>query len=311
MALMLKKDTTTIAMQLRRFSLLILFLTGLMLSGNAYAAGGISISTEISRATIPFEGKDTLTVSLTWAGEPFLYQIDDFPMPSLEKLQILGSSTSVSSSADSTVESGTTTTRTYRYVLQPTDYGTGVIEPLDITAKNRVSNESHELKTGRLTVEIAKPIPVEAKGGNGLGIIILAIALVMIFGASSAVYIRVRRRQRESLNVVVDGHYCEALEAIKKEAVADRKLFYSRVYRLLLNFLEKERSLDVSGKTGEEIVTTVQSIEDENERRQITQWLRQAQKIKYQPESPSPGDVENSYDELYKFFENKQEAHRR
>lgn len=308
MALMLKKDMTTTVMQLRRFSLSILLITGLVLSATSYADDGISISTEISRAAIPFEGKDTLTVSLTWAGEPFLYQIDDFPMPSLEKLQILGSSTSVSSTADSTVESGTTTTRTYRYVLQPTDFGTGVIAPLDITAKNRVSNESHELKTGRLTVEIAKPVPIEPKGGNNLGIIILGIALVMVFGAGSAVYIRIRRRQRESLNVVVDDHYCEALEAIKKETVADRKLFYSRVYRLLLNFLEKERSLDVSGKTGEEIVTTVQGIEDEQERQQITQWLRQAQKIKYQPESPSPGDVENSYDAIYKFFEHKQKT---
>ncbi len=308
MSLMLKKDTTTTIMQLRRISLLILLLTGLALPAVCYADDGISISTEISKAAIPYEGKDTLTVSLTWAGEPFLYQIDDFPMPSLEKLQILGSSTSVSSAGDSTVESGTTTTRTYRYILQPTDYGTGVIEPLDITAKNRVSNESHELKTGRLTIEIAKPVPVEPQGSGGLGIIILAIALVMIFGAGAAIFVRVRRKQRESLNVVVDGHYCEALEAIKKEAVADRKLFYSRVYRLLLNFLEKERSLDVSGKTGEEIVATVQGIEDETERRHITQWLRQAQKIKYQPESPSPGDVENSYDEIHKFFENKQKA---
>jgi len=305
---MVMKETTTTMMQLRRISTFLLLLIGVTLSSVCYADDAISIATEISQAAIPFEGKDTLTVSLTWAGEPFLYQIDDFPMPALEKMQIMGSSTSVSSAGDSTAESGTTTTRTYRYILQPTDYGTGVIEPLNITAKNRMSDESHELKTGRLTVEIAKPLPAEAASKNNIGILILAIALVMIFGAGAAIYIRIRRKQRESLNVVVDGHYCEALEAIKKEAVADRKLFYSRVYRLILNFLEKERSLDISGKTGEEVVTTVQGIEDETERQQITSWLRQAQKIKYQPESPSPGDVENSFDEIHKFFENKQKA---
>lgn len=308
MASMVMKETTTTMMQLRRISTFLLLLIGVTLSSVCYADDAISIATEISQAAIPFEGKDTLTVSLTWAGEPFLYQIDDFPMPALEKMQIMGSSTSVSSAGDSTAESGTTTTRTYRYILQPTDYGTGVIEPLNITAKNRMSDESHELKTGRLTVEIAKPLPAEAASKNNIGILILAIALVMIFGAGAAIYIRIRRKQRESLNVVVDGHYCEALEAIKKEAVADRKLFYSRVYRLILNFLEKERSLDISGKTGEEVVTTVQGIEDETERQQITSWLRQAQKIKYQPESPSPGDVENSFDEIHKFFENKQKA---
>lgn len=308
MALTLKKDRNTTVMNLGRYCFLIVIATSLASSAICSADDGISISTEISQAVIPFEGKDTLTVSLTWAGEPFLYQIDDFPMPSLEKLQILGSSTSVSSAGDSTVESGTVTTRTYRYILQPTDYGTGVIEPLDITAKNRVSNESHELKTGRLTVEIARPIPVKAPGKSSLGIIIAVIALVIIFGAGTAVFIRVRRKQQESLNVVVDGHYSEVLAAIKKEAVSDRKLFYSRVYRLLLNFLEKERALDVSGKTGEEIIATVQSIENETERQQLTQWLRQAQKIKYQPESPSPGDVENSYDEIHRFFEDKQKT---
>lgn len=308
MALALKKDEYTTVMQIRRYCFLIMVVAGLVSSAICFADDGISISTEISQAAIPFEGKDTLTVSLTWAGEPFLYQIDDFPMPSLEKLQILGSSTSVSSAGDSTVESGTVTTRTYRYILQPTDYGTGIIESLDITAKNRVSNESHELKTGRLTVEIAKPVPVKAPGNSRLGIIILAIALVMVFGAGMAVFIRIRRKQRESLNAVVEGHYCETLETIKKEAVADRKLFYSRVYRLLLNFLEKERALDVSGKTGEEIITTVQNIENETERQQLTQWLRQAQKIKYQPESPSPGEVENSFDEIHRFFEDKQKT---
>jgi hypothetical protein len=308
MALLQKKDTKISAMKLRQIPLLIMLLAAMVLPTICSADDAISISAEISQAAIPFEARDTLTVRLTWAGEPFLYQIDDFPMPSLQKLQILGSSTSVSSAGDSAVESGTMTTRTYRYVLQPTDYGTGVIEPLDITAKNRVSSESQELKTGRLTVEIAKPVPVETTGGRGIGMVILGIALVMIFGAGSAIFIRVRRKQRDSLNVVVDDHYCEALEAIKKEAVADRKLFYSRVYRLLLNFLEQERSLDVSGKTGEEIIATVQNIENETERQQITQWLRQAQKIKYQPESPSPGDVEKSYDEIHRFLEDKKKV---
>ncbi|MDD4050469.1 MAG: hypothetical protein PHR28_01040, partial [candidate division Zixibacteria bacterium] len=61
------------------------------LGGVAHATD-ISLAAEISRASIAFEEKDTLVVSLTWDGNPFQYQIDDFPIPAMEKFKILGSS---------------------------------------------------------------------------------------------------------------------------------------------------------------------------------------------------------------------------
>ena len=269
------------------------------------AGGGISISAEVTDAAIAFEGEDTLTVSLTWEGEPFLYQIDDFPMPAVEKFKVLGSSSSVASKVDPQAASGEITTRTFRYILEPTDFGTGVISPLNLNAKNRVTEAVQELKTGRLTVEIAKPVAKpEIKSGK-TGYLIGGGALVIVLGAAIAALIVFKRKKSETPQVAVDGYYCEALQAIKREAVADRKLFYSRVYRLLLNYLEKNRGLELSGKTGEEIMQLVASLEDDAERRHLMAWLTQAQKVKYQPETPSSGDVENSYNEIYLFFEKK------
>jgi hypothetical protein len=269
-------------------------------------AADISISAEISNTSIAFDQKDTLKVSLTWEGEPFTYQIDDFPMPVLEKLQILGSSTAVSSHPDSTAEGGSVTTRTYRYILEPSDYGTGVIEPMNLTASYQLSGETHQLLTGRLAVVIARPALDETDDKGGSAMLLILIALLVVFGGGVVVYLVIRRRQKGTPKIVVNGHYVEALQAIRKEAVADRKLFYSRLYRLLLNFLERERGLDVAGKTGEEIILAVGALNDEGERDRIIQWLKQAQKIKYQPESPSPGDVENSFNEICSFFEDKQ-----
>jgi hypothetical protein len=268
------------------------------------SAGDISISAEISNASIAFEDRDTLTVKLVWEGEPFLYVIDDFPMPGLEKMQILGSASSVSTEIDSTVQSWEVTTRTFAYYLEPTDFGTGVVLPLNISAKNRVTEEVHDLQTGQLTVEIAKPVPQAKKEESGSGLfwfIILGIIILWAVG----IYIHNRKKKAGVSVQPVDRTYIEALEEIKKETVADRKLFYSRLYRLLLQFLEKERGLDVSGKTGEEVIEVANSIGNEGERLKIIGWLNQMQKEKYRPDQPSAGDVENSFVAFRSFFEDK------
>jgi hypothetical protein len=289
--------------RLRRFTAATLLFIAL-LAATGSNAGEIGISSEISSASIAFEEKDTLTVNLVWEGEPFQYQIDDFPMPSLEKLEILGSSSSVSTTIDSTVPSGEITTRTLRYILQPTDFGTGIINPLNLTAKNRISSESHELITGRLTVEIAKPVPrVETDSGGSLMYPVAVVIILVIGGTVIFVFIKKRRHSNEG--IPADLSYIEALNEIKKETVSDRKLFYSRLYRLLLSYIEKEQGLEVSGKTGEEVVRIVGELEDDAEKAGLIQWLNQAQKVKYRPEAPSSGDVENSFNAVYRFFENK------
>jgi hypothetical protein len=287
-----------------KYCLITTIIFGALTAAQTGLAGEIGISAEISKASIAFEDKDTLIVKLVWEGEPFLYQMDDFPMPTLEKMEILGSSSSVSTTIDSTIEAGEITIRSFRYILQPIDYGTGVISPINLTAKNRVTGEAQDLQTGRLTIEISKPVPrPEPSSGNAA--IYILIALVVVFGGGTAVYLVILKRRRQAEDVPADLSYVESLKEIKKESVADKKLFYSRLYRLLLNYLEKERGLAVSGKTGEEIIRIVGEIDDDAERANLMQWINRAQKVKYQPEAPSAGEVENSYNAVFRFFENK------
>lgn len=267
-------------------------------------AGEISISAEIATASIAFDAKDTLKVNLIWEGEPFLYQIDDFPLPALEKLEILGSSSSVSTAIDSTVPAGEITTRTFRYILQPTDFGTGVISPLNLTAKNRTTGQAYELKTGRLTIEIAKPVPKKKSGSdNNIPFIILIVTAVII--GVAVVIVVIKKKSQRQIDIPADESYIDALKEIKKETISDKKLFYSRLYRLLLSYLEKERGLEVSGKTGEEVIRIVDQLDNDAEKAVFMQWINTAQKVKYRPEAPSSGDVENSYNAVFQFFENK------
>jgi hypothetical protein len=277
----------------------------LLVPGSIAYAGDIGISAEISRASIAFEEKDTLVVSLTWDGNPFQYQIDDFPIPAMEKFKILGSSSQVASHPDATRPEGEVTVRTFRYILEPTDFGTGVISPLNLTATNRTTNETQELKTGRLTVEIAKPKPV-SKGSSSIWVILVLLAAVLALGTTAFIVVRQRAtRRRQAAPEPEEKAYIEALADIKKESVADGKLFYSRLYRLLLQYMEKERNLLVSGKTGEEILVLVGEMDDEAEKAALKGWLTRALDVKYRPDPPSPAEIEDAFAAGKGFFENK------
>jgi len=107
------------------------------------------------------------------------------------------------------------------------------------------------------------------------------------------------------IDEITDSPYVKSLEEIKKETISDGKLFYSRLYRLLLQYLEKERTLGISGKTGEEILTAVMEIGDEEEKILLMSWLRRALEAKFRPDMPAPAEIEDIYNAVRKFLENK------
>lgn len=278
----------------------------IVLSSVAAEAGEISISAEVALARIPFDGRDTLTVRLVWEGESSAYQIDDFPMPVLEKLKILGSSTSVSSAKDSTVAGGERTTRTYSYILEPTDFGTGIVRPMALIAKNRSTRAEHSLHTGRLTIEIAKPVATSEKSGNSFGFLVMLGGIIVVLSVTGFVLFRRKKSPGEAVDERRDGNrYYDRLLEIKKETVADGKRFYSRVYRLLLQYLEKECRLEISGKTGEQVLEIVGGKVAEEDRVHLMHFLNEALEVKYRPQEPTPGDIADTYNALRSFFERK------
>jgi hypothetical protein len=276
-----------------------------LFSVSAYS-GNIGISAEISNGTLAFEQKDTLIVRLTWEGKPSLYQIDNFPMPELDKFQILGSSSTVLATPGDSLSNQELTTRKFVYILEPTDYGTGIIHALSLNATNTVTGEVQPLQTSQLMVEIAKPVPKEELEESDFTVLLIIIASVLIIGIAVITYINIKRsKERDATARVEDRFYIDSMEEIKRDTVADKKLFYSRTYRLLINYLEKELNLEVSSKTGEEIIANAQELDDSEDKTSLIAWLELIQKEKYSPVSPSPGEIEELYQKIYRFFENK------
>ena len=264
------------------------------------AAANISLSTEVSQSQIPFESNDTLSVILSWSGPPFAYQIDQFPQPDLEKFMVMGSSSSVSSRADSTQEGGEITTRIMRYVLQPIDYGTGVIHPMTIKATNKATGEVQDLMTGKITVAIDKPIPRKVDNSSSSKYLVI-IAVITVFGGGIGI-ILIRRRKQRSGRAEPDLKYVDRLDEIKKDTASDNKLFYARLYRLLVDYLDKEQGLPLSGKTGQEVLDSLNGLEDEDK---FMSWLNQALEIKYRPNSPTSGEVEATYQDVLTYLKEK------
>ncbi|MFH1699934.1 MAG: hypothetical protein ABIE07_05030 [Candidatus Zixiibacteriota bacterium] len=277
----------------------------MILSGWAYS-GNIGISAEISNGTVAFEQKDTLVIRLTWEGEPSLYQIDNFPMPELDKFQILGSSSTLLATQADSSSNQEVTTRKFVYILEPTDYGTGIIHPLSLNATNAVTGDVQLMQTSQMMVDIAKPIPKEEKEETDNTVLLIVIAAVLIIGIGVVTYFYIKRsKQREAEAGFEDRFFVQSMEEIKKDTVADKKLFYSRTYRLLIKYLEKELNLEVSSKTSEEIIANVQKLDDSENKTSLIAWLELLQKEKYSPVSPSPGEVEELYQKIFRFFENK------
>ncbi|MCK5127463.1 MAG: DUF4381 family protein [candidate division Zixibacteria bacterium] len=280
---------------------LIILIVMFLLSALISAQDNIGISAEVTSAEMAFEAKDTLVITLAWTGEPYLYSIDDFPIPALEKFQILGSSSMVSSQKDSSVTGGVVATRKFTYVLEPTDYGIGHIKPLSLSATNKVTGESFPLQTGQISISIAKPIPPKEKSSLKWIIVIITIAGHAI---GLIVWLFIRKRKRR--NTPAENprrQYLDALEAVKKETVADRKRFFSRLYRVLIQYLENEQGLELSGKTGQEVIVVLQSIQDDHIKASFMAWLERLQQEKYRPDMPGVGEVEDMYKTVYTFFE--------
>ncbi len=274
----------------------------LVLSISGVEAKNIELSAEVSSVAIAFENTDTLTVRLSWQGEPYLYELDAYPTPTLQKLEAAGSATSISSGRND--DGDEITTRIYTYYLKPIDYGTGVIEPIVITAQNRETGESHTLETGRITVEIDKPIPKPTRT-RPQDIIIGILLAVVVLGCGGLIWAVSGPRRREDTEKDTQRPLINELEQIRRETVSEGKQFYSRLYRLLIRYLETEHSLHLAGKTGQEVLEAIAELDDSEEKVKLTSWIEKCQDVKFQPISPTSEQIESTYIAVISFFEQK------
>lgn len=284
--------------------LLTIFLTVFFvfgLRGNAQDSE-ISFSAELSKADIKFEDTTDLNITVKWWGDKSRYIFEAFPLPETQNLQVQGTSTAISSGTE---EGKQYVSRTYKYTFKPTDAGVGAIEPITLKYIEMPDSVPGQLTTQRFQVLIAAPkiVPKEDESTSNLfyiigGIILLGAVVVII------IFIRAGNKKPKEIKKSPEEIYLDELAETKKETGTERKLFYSRLYKLLVGYIAEKYEIGTIGRTTQDIAEDLENSDIEIEHKEkLKAWLILADKEKYAPHAGEPGDTIRLTTEMEKYFQ--------
>jgi hypothetical protein len=260
----------------------------------------ISLSARLDKTEIPFDGTVELSLEIKWQGGIGNYLFELLPLPTTQNLKVLGSATAVSSATESGQE---ITTRSFRYTLEPTKAGVGVIEPIVLKYVTMPDSIPSQLSSQRFQIMIASPVakPVKSNIGKYIWFVIPAVVAIALI-----LYWVIRRRRNavpKELPKSPEQIALDELTIIRKDLQFDRKAFFTRLYKLIIMYLENRYQLESAGKSAEAIIAELERFDmSVGDKEKITGWLIAADKEKYAPIGGSPGDILRLSTELESFF---------
>jgi len=223
----------------------------------------IQLEAWVDRPELPFNEKLTLAVQASWDGEQGRFAITPITPPECENFEILGSS---SVNETKMVEGKTKSTKTFEFILKPTQTGTGRIGSVLFSYVDNVTEDSSSLSTQPISVKINPPI--ERKAPNYKIILVIAIAAIFIYVVYSAKRktkrIKIADQTKEKVKIAEKTLEEETLETLSasspliSEGKADE--FSSKVYKLITNYLEGRYHIFTTGKTTNDIIDSLSSL---------------------------------------------------
>jgi BatD DUF11 like domain len=260
----------------------------------------LSLTAALDKTDIPFESSVNLNMEIRWQGGIGRYGFEILPLPSTQNLTVLGSTSAVSSRTEAGQE---ITTRTFKYTFKPTKAGVGIIEPIVLNYVSMPDSTAGQLTSQRFQVIIAEPIPPPVKS-NKWKYLISGMVLIVIMAAGIFFVLRWKRSRMPVAPIKTpEESFLDELAVVKKESQSDRKIFFTRLYKLLNGYLERKYGLVTAGKSTSAVLNEMERIEfPAGERENISGWLTMADKEKYAPIEGAPGDIIRLIAELENFF---------
>lgn len=230
-----------------------------------YSPAKIELKSSVDRSNVPLNQNLTLTVQASWEGEQRRFSITPIIPPQCENLEIFESS----SLNESKIEQGKTRSlKTFQFVLKPLQTGTGRIGPLQVNYIDNLTQDSSSLSTQSIQVQITPAIGTNRSGYK----IILAIAIFLIL-----VYVvyssrkRVRRieipQEKENDEIeqkvqTLEEKTIKGLDELPEQVQMGRSdNFSTDIYRLLTGYLEAKYQIVTSGKTTDDIINSLSSLD--------------------------------------------------
>jgi hypothetical protein len=253
------------------------------------AGARIELRSSVDKSEAPFNREVTLTVEASWEGEQDRFSITPVGLPECDNFEILGSS----SVNETRVEAGKVVSlKTFRFALKPTETGTGRIGSVKLSYVDNLTQDSSSLSTQPVSVQITPP--VERRGPAYKTILILVMAAVLIYVIYSARRrtrrIEITKEEKEEPapeDESPEDKTLKELEAIQR-TVGEGRLdeFSSDVYRLLTGYLEAKYQIVTSGKTTDDIINSLSSLDMPSERIELLRrMLSTCDLIKYARET--------------------------
>lgn len=268
------------------------------------AAGDISLTQRLERASISYEDSVLFEIDLSWTGPQWAYRFDRPLELTLDKLRIRQFSSSLESSGDS---AAVRTTKRFTYVLVPTGGGHGSIEPMVVSYLTWPDSLPGELFTQAATVNIAAPRPRPTGPQQLLGFPVkywLVAGPILLLGLAVLMVVIFRNRRPKPVVQTPAQQFLERLTVIREEAGDDLKRFQTGLYKSLLAYLLAEYKVNLAGRPVQAIMKEIDHINMPLEHQEkICAWLLRADREKFSPAEPVPGATIRLETEVRHFFE--------
>ena len=278
--------------------------TGLLAFSGAAQADQITVSQSLDRFDMEYESQAHFEITLTWSGPQSAYLFDKPLQPQLENLKVQQFASTVSSTGAVGVE---TTTKKFDFTLTPTGSGLGRIEPVTISYVTWPDSVPGTLVTEAMTIKIATPKQTKSAGSDKPKYpwyLWLPAAVVTVGAISGFVYWRIRARRPKAVVKTVPEQFLERLAAVKTESNGDLKRFQTGLYKQLVWYVNTRYGLAIGPQPTEEIIHEIDRCGmPEPEKHAIGAWLIRADREKFSPAAPMPGETIRLETEVREFFE--------
>jgi|GEM_PF-1149296 len=236
---------------------------------SASVAARIELKSSVDESEVPFNRQAVFTVQASWEGEQDRFSITPVGLPECENLEIVGSS----SVNETRVEEGRTISlKTFRFSLKPTQTGTGRIGPVMLGYVDNATQDTSALSTQPIELQVTAPVKERDPVPRSILIFVVAVILIYVIYAA--------RRRRGRIEIPEEEKKTEALQKESPEDQAlkslheigrrvqqgDVETFPSEIHRLLTGYLEAKYQIVTSGKTSDDIVNSLSSLDMPSER---------------------------------------------
>ncbi|MBN2226907.1 MAG: hypothetical protein JW763_06050 [candidate division Zixibacteria bacterium] len=266
------------------------------------AAGGeLSLSARLDKTDIAFEETVSLVLEVRWTGTIADYRFGILPLPETEYLAVQGSSSAISSEEQ---DGQDITTRIFRYEFKPTKGGIGRILPITLEYLTMPDSISGQLTTQEYSIQIAPPVVLAEP--TGLAWYHYVIIAVVLAGAVFVVVLIIKKGRRPvAVETTPEQTMLEKLSEIRGEGHIDRKVFYTRLYRLLLDYIDRKYEIAIVGGMTPDVIAALDDKEiPRGEKEKLAGWLTLADREKYAPGGGEPGDTIRLITEMENYMQN-------